>query len=55
MPETGENWPSFIKSRFLFAHQTHEIGQVLPYQVDFKAPGERKYLVNVMLFTTKDL
>ena len=40
MPETCENWPSVINSSVYYAHQTHESYQVLPYSVDFKAPGE---------------
>ena len=40
MPETCENWLGLVNSRVYYAHQTHEIYQVLPYSVDFKAPGE---------------
>ena len=38
MPETCENWPGLVNSCIYYAHQTHEIYQVLPSSVDFKAP-----------------
>ena len=40
MPETCENWHRLVNSCIYYAWQTHEIYQVLPYSVDFKAPGE---------------
>ena len=40
MPETCENWPGLVNSCIYYAHQTHEIYQVLPSSVDFKAPME---------------
>ena len=61
MSETCENWPSFVNSYIYYAHQTREIYQVLPYSLDFKAPGElcfhwvRQYLVNVVMFRIDDL
>ena len=39
MPETCENWLSLVNIYIYYAHQTHEIYQVLPYSVDFKVPG----------------
>ena len=39
MPEICENWLSLVNSCIYNACQTHEIYQVLPYSVDFKAPG----------------
>ena len=41
MPKTCENWPGLVNSHFYYACQTHGIYQlhVLPYSVDFKAPG----------------
>ena len=36
------------------ARQTWEIYQVLPYSVDFKAPGEQS-LVNIVWFRIEDL
>ena len=38
IPETCEIIAS--NSCFYYAHQTHEIYQILPYSVDFKAPKE---------------
>ena len=40
MPEASENWLRLVNSCVYYAHQTHEIYQVLPYSVDFKAPRE---------------
>ena len=40
MPKTFENWLGFVNSYIYHARQTHEVYQVLPYAVDFKAPGE---------------
>ena len=40
MPETCESWLSLVNSCVYYALKTHEIYQVLPYSVDFKAPGE---------------
>ena len=40
MPETCENWLGFVNSCIYYARQTHKIYHVLPYSVDFKAPGE---------------
>ena len=40
MPETSENWFGPVNSCIYYACQTPEIYQVLPYSVDFKAPGE---------------
>ena len=40
MPKTCENWLGLVNSCIYYAHQTHEIYQVQPYSVDFKAPRE---------------
>ena len=40
MPETCENCLSHVNSFIYYVRQTHEFYQVLPYSVDFKAPGE---------------
>ena len=40
MPEACENWPGLVNSSIYYASQTHEIYQVLPYSVNFKAPRE---------------
>ena len=40
MPKTCENWLGLVKRCIYYALQTHKIYQVLPYSVDFKAPGE---------------
>ena len=40
MLETCENWLSIVNRCIYHAYQTHEIYQVLPYSVDFKAPRE---------------
>ena len=37
MPETCENWLGFVNSYVCYTRQIREIGQVLPYSVDFKA------------------
>ena len=61
MPQTSENWTGLVKDCVFYARQTHDIYQVLPYSVDFRAPGSleihlvRKYLANVVLFGIKDM
>ena len=40
MPKTCEDLPSLVNSCVYYACQTCEIYQILPYSVDFKAPGE---------------
>ena len=40
MPSTCENWLCLVNSCIYHACQTHDIYQVLPYSVDFKAPRE---------------
>ena len=40
MCETCENWLGFVNTCIYYAHQTCGIYHVLPYWVDFKAPGE---------------
>ena len=40
MPDTCENWLGLVNSCVYYAHQTHEIYQILPYSVDFKAREE---------------
>ena len=61
MSETCENWLGLVNSCIYFDCQTYEIYQVLPYSVDFKAPGSfeihwvRQYVVNVALFGIKFL
>ena len=40
MPKTCENCLGLVSIFIYYARQTHEIYQVLPYSVDFKAPGE---------------
>ena len=40
MPKTYENWLGLVNSHIYYAHQTHEIYQLLPYSVDFQAPRE---------------
>ena len=37
--DTCENWFGLPKSCVYYVHQTCEIYQVLPYSVDFQAPG----------------
>ena len=37
MHESRENWLCPVNSCVYYAHHTHEIHQVLPYSVDFKA------------------
>ena len=37
MPENCENWLSLVNICIYSACQTHEIYQVVPYSVDFKA------------------
>ena len=56
-----ENWLNLINSLVYYACHTHEIYQLVPHLVDFKAPRRfeihcvKKYLVNVVLFLIKDL
>ena len=55
-----ENWLGLVNSCVYCAQQTHKIYQVLPYSVDFKAPGElcnpvRQYSVNLVSFGIKGL
>ena len=38
MSETCENWLGLVNRFIYYAHQTHDIYQVLPYSLDFKAP-----------------
>ena len=49
MPKICKNWLGVIKSCIYYVRQTCEIYQVLPYSVDFTAPGllprVRQYLV----------
>ena len=40
MPQTCENWLSLVHIYVNYAYQIHEIYQVLPYSMDFKAPEE---------------
>ena len=41
MPQTYANWLGLVNSCVYYAHQPHEIYQVLSYRsVDFKDPGE---------------
>ena len=40
MSETCENWLGIVNSCIYYASQTREIYQVLPYSVNFRAPGE---------------
>ena len=40
MPETCKNWLGFVNSCVYFTHQNRGIYQILPYSVDFEAPGE---------------
>ena len=61
VPETCENWLDPVNSCSYYACQTCAINQVLPYSVDFKAPGSfeihwiRQYLVDIVLFGIMDL
>ena len=43
MSETYENWLSLGNNFIYCDRQTQEIYQVLPYSVDFKAPGALSY------------
>ena len=45
-PDTCENWLGLVKSCVYYAHQTHEIYQLLLFPVDFKARGELWNLLN---------
>ena len=40
MPETCENYLGLVNRCVKYAHQTRKICQVLPYSMDFEAPGE---------------
>ena len=40
MPEACENGVGPVNSCVYLANQNHEIYQILPYSVNFKAPGE---------------
>ena len=40
MSKTCENWLSIVHNYNNYAQKTHEIYRILPYSVDFKAPGE---------------
>ena len=42
MTETYESWLSLENSCIYYVRQNHEIYQVLPYTVDFRAPQERE-------------
>ena len=61
MFKTRENWLRLVNSCIYHAHQSCEIYKILPYSVDFKAPGElwnpmsKTALVNVVSFGIKDL
>ena len=39
-PDTCDIWLGLVDSCIYYAHQTHEIYQVLPCKVDFKAPSK---------------
>ena len=39
MTETYENWLGRVNCCVYYAHQTHQIYQVLPYSEDYKATG----------------
>ena len=61
MPETCENWLSFVKSCIYYAHYTHKITKYCLTQWISKLPGSfeihwvRQYMVNVVLFQIQDL
>ena len=61
MPETCENWLCFVNSCVYYAHQTLEFSRYCLTQQISKLLGSfeihwvRQYLVNVVLFGTKDL
>ena len=40
MPEACQKWLGLVNSDIYYACQIHEIYQILPYSVDFKAPWE---------------
>ena len=40
MPNTCENWLGHVNIYVYYAYKTHEVYQILPYSVDFKAPSE---------------
>ena len=42
MSKTSGNCPNPVNNCVYYTHQAHEIYQVLPYSVDFKAPGSFK-------------
>ena len=37
IPQTCENWLGLVNSCIYYVHQTHEIFELLPYLLDFKA------------------
>ena len=41
MFDSWENWLGLVNSYIYYARKTQEIYLVLPYSVDFKAPGVR--------------
>ena len=59
--KTCENWLGIVSISIYYAHQNREIYKVLAYSVDSKVPwtyeihGVREYLINVVLFGTKDM
>ena len=55
MPQTCENWLGLVNSYIYYAHETHEVSQVLPYSVDFRAHWVRQFLVNIVSFQINTL
>ena len=61
MPKAWENWLGLVNSLVYYVRQTRKNYLVLPYPVDFKAPGSfkihwvKQYLVNAVLCRIKDL
>ena len=55
------NWVALINNCVYYARQTHVFYHLLPYSVDFQAPGSfeihwvRQYLVNVVLFGIEEM
>ena len=51
MSDACENWHNLVNAGICYACQTHEIYQVLPYSMDFKAPGQHeiRYLYETQL------
>ena len=47
MPKTCEYWLGLVNSCVDYAWQTHEIYQILPYSVDFKAPRATKVSMEI--------